>query len=35
MTAGAMYEDGDINRDGVVDLIDLAGLLAEYGTTCY
>jgi hypothetical protein len=34
MPSGALYEDGDLDADGDVDLIDLARLLAVYGTTC-
>ena len=30
----ASYADGDIDFDGDVDLTDLAGLLAVYGTSC-
>jgi hypothetical protein len=33
-TSGAAYEDGDLDRDGDVDLTDLAALLSVYGTTC-
>jgi len=34
MTSGAVYEDGDLDGDGDVDLSDLSALLAVYGTTC-
>jgi len=34
MTSGAIYEDGDLDEDGDVDLSDLAALLAVHGTTC-
>ena len=34
MPSGAVYEDGDLDADGDVDLADLAGLLSVYGTTC-
>jgi hypothetical protein len=33
-TGGAMYEDGDLDGDGDVDLADLAELLSVYGVTC-
>jgi hypothetical protein len=34
MASGAVYEDGDLDEDGDVDLTDLASLLSVYGTTC-
>ena len=33
-TSGAVYEDGDLDGDGDVDLSDLAALLAVYGVPC-
>jgi hypothetical protein len=32
--SGAVYEDGDPDDDGDVDLSDLAALLGVYGTVC-
>lgn len=34
LPGGATYQDGDLDGDGDVDLSDLGGLLAVYGTTC-
>ena len=33
-TTGVVYSDGDLDRDGQVDLADLAALLGVYGTEC-
>lgn len=32
---GASYSQGDLNRDGIVDLSDLAEMLSVYGTICW
>jgi hypothetical protein len=34
ITRGPAYEDSDLDADSDVDLADLAGLLAVYGTHC-
>ena len=33
-TSGAVYGDGDLDRDANVDVTDPATLLGVYGTTC-
>ena len=32
--SGAVYEDGDLDEDGDVDLADLAEMLRVYGQPC-